>query len=257
MSGSKYGFDNLDLDLGGGDVDQGSSAFDPLSAFSLQGAPPTSFSLLDPSLYDDLHVTTPLLDSLIGQGTSTATTTDATGGASGTPQSQPGWSFDLLPPKLSGPLFGQNFTADTGGVSLSGGQDTPWRFGAKYDGTGFFNLEHGDFRGSLTANPFTPSIGGGLEFGKKLPPLAMQMHDTFNKAGQGLTNMVTGLPGAFGDPLGYYDAHHDNLSSITSGVSMFQQLQTSAKDTRPWGASLNFGADPDQKWMMLQAGVSF
>ncbi|RMG60141.1 MAG: hypothetical protein D6722_21235, partial [Bacteroidetes bacterium] len=101
------------------------------------------------------------------------------------------------------------------------------------------------------------NLGAGLSLGygaPLVPSFAALSQSVYGGVG-GLHGMIGSLPGAMGDPMGYYDAQQGNLDQIKAmGGDLEKLYKAQQKGGLPFGAGLQAGYDPMLKWY-LSAGL--
>ncbi len=180
---------------------------------------------------------------------------------------KPSVDFEALPPDLKIRFWHLLFEADTSQVkldletkslkpSLSYKYGGPLTLSLKGGGTtGSFGwqpgdnklslgLSHGPIGANFSATPGQDKYGLGLRLGDKLLPPPADMGRTFMTGGTSAGSMLTGLPGAFDDPLAYYNAHKDDIDNVSKSVDAIKDITESGKKRVRFGADFSLSYDP-------------
>jgi hypothetical protein len=190
----------------------------------------------------------------------------------------PPFNLSLLPPELRLRLGPLGLNADTSSAGLTLGSDRrQFNAGYEYGGDITAGLRFDGLNAGLGVNPgsgalslngsyrdfnfganadFGAGTGGfRLGYGAPLPPNLADFSATMQRGGEALTNVVPALPGALGNPLGFYNAHSSNISAITSAASTAAGLRAPTGPT--FGANLTGNFSPEEQRIMLNIGGYF
>lgn len=185
--------------------------------------------------------------------------------------------FKLLPPRLQMQLWVLALDANTSKVNLAY-RSGSFRTGLAYNYGG--NVEaslairrvtttvgvdpaNGDvdlgvaFRGfnfGVSASVQQQSFGAGISYGATLLPFPQELSATFQTAGQGVTNMAGDLDAARTNPLAFYNLHSDDVSAISSAVSVGQQIAKLKESPQRFGAALRLNYTP-QTGLVVYGGA--
>ncbi|HBB35202.1 MAG TPA: hypothetical protein DDZ80_00175 [Cyanobacteria bacterium UBA8803] len=177
------------------------------------------------------------------------------------------FDYNLLPPKMKLSLGQFNLGANTSSAQLGYGQG-PWnaQLGYNYGSDIFAGGSYGDFSGKFGFNPGTEvfslggsynqfnfganaglngSVGLNLGYGSPLLPMPNQLGEKIYAGEAGLRGIVSGLPGALNDPMGFYRSQGDNIDSVKSTYGLLSQIAGQQNSGQNFGAGLNmsYGSD--------------
>ena len=100
----------------------------------------------------------------------------------------------------------------------------------------------GKFSAGLGVNPMAGSGSLSLGYGAPLLPMPHTLYDPMNNAGNAITGMAGGLPGAMDDPMAYYKSQEGNIEAIKKAADIAQKLYKEKRGIR-FGAGVRIGFD--------------
>lgn len=201
----------------------------------------------------------------------------ASGGHGGTIQRQEDdeeqWQFNLLPPRLRGPLGPLGFSADTSAAQLGyTGEGFSAGLGYKYGSEIFGTARFGDFSSRLGVDPSsgafslggsydrfrfglrgspTGAFGASLGYGSGLLPFPHQLSSTMYQGAAGLHGVAGSLPAFLNDPLGTYGAQSENIDAMIAAGKMLGTIAGHPSEGPNFGAGLQLGWDPALGWTIF------
>ncbi len=111
---------------------------------------------------------------------------------------------------------------------------------------------------NLSTNPWQQKIGLGLHYGAHLLPMQDQMTSTFNAGGTSFGNLATGLPGAFHDPIAFYQQNKTEIENVSKTVDLVKQITEAGKSKIRFGGDFSLTYDPVNKVLVTaKVGVMF
>ena len=179
------------------------------------------------------------------------------------------FNFELLPPSVQLRVSSVLLNADTGKAALGFSRGLHRiALGYKYGSDLSLGYQYGDLSTRLGVNPgsgdlslgvrrgslrfsggYQPGVGGfnlGLQYGRPLMPfpheLESQVYGGYNAA----TAAVGAFPGS--DPISYYRAQSENISSVISAVKSVRRATD--PENYNFGAALTFTFNPRSGFMV-------
>ena len=176
-------------------------------------------------------------------------------------------SFKPLPPKLQMHLWVLALDANTSKVNLAyrpgsfltslaynyGGNLEASLSLRRFSTTLGVNPGSGDvdlglhFRGfnfGTQASVTHKSFGIGLSYGASLLPFPWELASTFNSAVGGFSSMASEISAAPYNPLAWYKLHSNDVSAISTAVSLGQQTANQPEKSSRFGAGLRLNYTP-------------
>ena len=186
--------------------------------------------------------------------------------------------FEMLPPKLQMQLWVLGLDANTSKVNIaykSGGFTTglAYNYGGnieasmslpRFSTTLGVNPGNGDVNLGLAFRGFTfgssasianKSVGFNFGYGASLLPFPPELSATFNSAAIGLQSMAGNIGSAPNNPLDWYKMHSNDVTAITSAVSLGQQIAKSGDKDNRFGVGLRLNYTP-QTGFMIYGGAA-
>ncbi len=187
--------------------------------------------------------------------------------------------FKFLPPELQIKLWLLALDADTSKVNLAfkeGAFTTSlaYNYGGnieasvairRFTSTVSVDPSHGavdlglayrGFKFSASAAP-SGNYGVGIGYGAKLLPFPDDMSKTFTSGAAGLQTMAGSLGSGFSNPLDWYNLHSNDVKTITSAVSLGQDIAKQKSGLDSFGASFRLAHTDGHLTVYLGAGVNF
>lgn len=187
-------------------------------------------------------------------------------------------NFRPLPPRLQMQLWVLGLDADTSRVNLAyrdgnirtglaynyGGNAEAFLSTRRFSTTFGVNPSNGNmdlglvyrgFRFGASGNVSRQSAGLSFGYGAALLPMPAELASTFTAGAAGLQNVVGDLGSAPNNPLAWYGLHSNDVSAVTSAISMGRRISEAGNGDR-FGVGLRLNYTPESG-LIIYGGAHF